>query len=172
MRSAVPPIAPPISKPVAKPIAKPIAPPAQAFVPPPREPVIDERTPEERAIAHEAQVAAEAEAVAHIVEDDDTLNMPAPAPEALAHRPLPPRPRGELLSRTVAFKQTLIPVLLTMGVLLSAIATWSFMLGEESPLASSAWITISLFVIGVVMLLFAVLTMFQVRHQLARPTPT
>jgi hypothetical protein len=132
---------------------------------------VQELTPEEQAMAHEAAIAAEAEAVAHIVEDDDTLNMPAPAPETFAYRPLPARPRKELLSRTVEFKQTLIPILLTLGVLFMGIATWSLVLGEESPVAGSALIPFSLLGMGAVMLLFAVLTMFQVRNQLAQPKP-
>jgi len=115
---------------------------------------------------HAAEIEAEAAAVARVIEDDDTLNLPAPSPEMLAHRPAPPRPKRELLSRTLGFKQTLIPILLTMGVLMIGIAAWSFVLGEESPIAGDQVIQLSLLSIGVVMLGFGVLTMFQVKSQL------
>ena len=118
--------------------------------------------------AHELELAAGADAIAHIVEDDDTLNLPAPGPEAFAPRRPPVRPKRELVSRTVGFKQTLIPILLSQGVLLPLIATYLLVLGEESPLAGHAWIPLSLLGIGLVLLLFAVITMLQVRNQLAK----
>ena len=132
----------------------------------PEEFVRPELTADQRAARHDAQVAAEADAIAHVVEDDDTLNLPPPPPEAFAHRPSPPRPYRPA-SRTVGFKQTMIPILLTMGVMLSGIAVWSFMLGEESPVAGHAWIPIAVLVIGLVMLGFGVVTMLQVKNQLA-----
>ena len=104
--------------------------------------------------------------MAHVVDDDDMLNMPTPSPEMLAHRPAPVRKPRELRSRSVGFKQTLIPILLTMGVMMSGIAVWSFALGEESPVAAAPGITIGIASMGVVMLVFAVVTMLQVRHQL------
>ena len=106
------------------------------------------------------------------MEDDDTLNLPAPGPEAFAPRPAPPRPKRRPVSRTVEFKQTIIPVLLTQGVLLPAMAAYLFALGEESPLVGHAWIPLTLLGIGLLMLLFAGLTMLQVRHQLAQAAAT
>jgi hypothetical protein len=119
--------------------------------------------------AHDAEVAAEADAVAHVIEDDDTLNLPPPPPESLAH-PKAPKPRGprQLKSRTVEFKQTMIPPLLVSGLLLGGIAGYSLMLGEESPLATQSWFPITLAVIGGVLLIFAVITMLQVAAQLKR----
>jgi hypothetical protein len=122
-------------------------------------------------MAHEAAVAAEAEAVAHIVEDDDMLNLPAPSPEAFAHRPALPRPKRELLSRTLGFKQTLIPILLTLGVLLAGSASWSFAIGEESPISGELLTESSLLIVGLLLLAFGVFTMFQVRSQLNSATP-
>jgi hypothetical protein len=134
------------------------------------ETTIEEPVPlseEEQAAVHEAALAAEAEAIAHVVEDDDTLNLPAPPPEALGHRRAP-RPQKVLASRRVGFKQTMIPVLLTMGVMLSGIAVWTFSMGEESPVVDAPMIPLSLLILGIVMLGFAVFTMLQVRAQLAR----
>jgi hypothetical protein len=119
------------------------------------------------AAAHEAEIAREAEAVAHVVEDDDTLNLPAPSPEMLAHRrPATAAPRRPALARTVGFKQTLIPILLTMGVLLPGLAIWSFAMGEESPISAAPSIALALIGTGVLMLVFAIITMVQVKHQL------
>jgi hypothetical protein len=123
--------------------------------------------PDAASLAHQQEVAREAEAMAHIVEDDDTLNMPAASPDLLAHRrPAPPPRKRVVLSRTVGFKQTLIPILLTLGVLLPGIAVWSFALGEESVIAGIPWVAFMLMGIGLVMLALAALTMVQVKHQL------
>jgi len=117
--------------------------------------------------SHEQEVARGAEGLAHVVEDDDTLNMPAATPDMIAYRrPAPPPRKRVHLSRTVGFKQTIIPTLLTLGVLLPALALWSFLLGEESPVYGANWIPLTLLGIGAVMLVFAVVTMFQVKHQL------
>jgi len=141
-------------------VRPPVAPP-----PPPPPPV--ELTPEEQALAQMAALEAEADAVAHVVEDDDTLNMPAPSAEAFAHRPAS-RAKKQLLARTVGFKQTMIPILLTAGVILIGVTVWSFVLGDESPLAQLAYVAFSLLGIGIVLLAFAVVTMLQVKHQIAR----
>jgi hypothetical protein len=163
--SKVRPVAPQLGAPTRSP-----APPPPPVAPPPPPPaaefVAPEPVPEEQFVSHEAEVEAEAEAIAHVVEDDDTLNLPAPSPEMLAHRPLQPRAKGELISRTVGFKQTLIPILLTLGVMMAGIAAWSFVLGEESPVAAAAWIPMAVLGIGALMLVLAVITMLQVRSQL------
>jgi hypothetical protein len=54
-----------------------------------------------------------------------------------------------------------------MGLLLPALALWSMILGDESPIATDQWIAYSLLGIGGVMLIFGVITMLQVRAQLA-----
>jgi hypothetical protein len=139
--------------------AKPPGPiPKSPPTPRPAEPELD---------AHAAELAREADAVAHVVEDDDTLNLPAPTPDMLAHRrAAPPAPRRAPIARTVGFKQTLIPILLTLGLLLPGLAFWSFALGEESPISATPGIAIALIATGVIMLIFALITMLQVKHQL------
>jgi hypothetical protein len=125
--------------------------------------------PVDPALAHAQEIAREAEAMANIVEDDDTWNLPAPSADVLGQRRRPPAARRRApLSRTVGFKQTLIPILLTLGVLLPGLAGWSFALGEESPIATAPWIALTLLGIGVVMLGLAAITMVQVKHQLDR----
>jgi hypothetical protein len=151
------------SSPPEPPAAPPPAPAAEPFV------VYDDVAPSEHHLSdHDREVAAEADAIAHVVEDDDTLNLPAPGPEAFAPRPPKPRPKRELVSRTVGYKQTLIPVLLTQGVLLPGIGIYLLALGDESPLVGHTWIPLTLLAIGAVLLLFAALTMLQVKTQLAQ----
>jgi hypothetical protein len=125
--------------------------------------------PANPAAGHGAEVAAEADAIARVVEDDDTLNLPAPPPETLGVRRAPPkRPQRQLASRTVEFKQTLIPILLMMGLLMTGLGVWVTAMGEESPLLTATWIPKALVGIGAVLLLFAVVTMLQVRSQLMK----
>jgi hypothetical protein len=137
------------------------APPATDPLVVPEEPIAED--PEARA----REIEAEAEAVAHVVEDSDELNLPAPPPEALGHVSAPRKPK-QLASQKVSFKQTMIPPLLTMGVLLPGLAVWHYALGEESPIAGSKLVPYTLIIAGVIMLIFAVITMLQVRAQLAR----
>jgi hypothetical protein len=124
--------------------------------------------PPEAPVDHDAEIAAEAEAVAHVVEDDDTLNLPAAPAESIGRVRRAPGGRRELMSRTVGFKQTLIPILLTMGVMLPALGGYCLALGDESPLVNAVWIPWALVGIGAVMLVFAGLTMLQVKHQLGQ----
>jgi hypothetical protein len=156
-----------VPPPVATPVAPPAGPPGNAFFVHDNTAAPSEHVP----TAHELEVAAEADAIAHVVEDDDTLNMPAPGPEAFAPRRPPVRPKRERVSRTVGFKQTLIPVLLSQGILLPLIAIYLLVLGEESPLAGHTWIPLSLLGVGLVLLLFWLITALQVRNQLAQASP-
>jgi hypothetical protein len=136
----------------------------------PEFPVVSDEPDADRdaaAAAHEAEIAREADAVGRVVEDDDTLNLPAPSPDMLAHRRRAPSSiRRPVLARTVGFKQTLIPILLTLGLLLPGLAFWSFAMGEESPISAAPSIALALIATGVVMLVFAIITMVQVKHQL------
>lgn len=129
--------------------------------------VTPEAAQEQAPVDHDAEIAAEADAVAHVVEDDDTLNVPAPSEDVLLHRtPRPPRAPRKLLSRSLFFKQTMIPILLTVGVILAGLGGWLMSMGEDSPLANAIWIPIALLAFGGLMLVFAVITMLQVKAQL------
>ena len=64
----------------------------------------------------------------------------------------------------VQFKQTIIPPLLTMGVILSVMGIASMVMGEESPLGESMALPVIMLVLSVLLLASAVLTMLQVRH--------
>jgi hypothetical protein len=67
------------------------------------------------------------------------------------------------------FKQTMIPILLTCGVLLLVFGALKFVLGPDSPYSNLApWVTIMVFAMGVALLGLAVFTMLQVQDQLRR----
>jgi hypothetical protein len=136
------------------------APPVEATPPPPSQ--------EPQPIDHEAELAAGADAVAHIIEDDDTLNLPAASPESILRPRQRPRPKRELMFRTVHFKQTIIPIMLTLGVLLPALGGYCLWMGDESPLPEGKSVPVTIVGLGVVMLAFAVLTMLQVKHELGQ----
>jgi hypothetical protein len=69
------------------------------------------------------------------------------------------------LVKTLAFKQTLIPILLTLGLLCPAVGMLGFLAGPLSPfyLFREPWFCVPLFLVGLVMLTFAGLTMAQVK---------
>jgi hypothetical protein len=81
-------------------------------------------------------------------------------------------PRRESLYRTLAFRRTIIPILLTLGVSLPALAGWWCLLDRDAPLKQTgAVVPITLLVVGVVLLLLAILNMLYVRHELQRAAP-
>lgn len=100
------------------------------------------------------------------------MNLPAPEPSVLAHTPTATRRKGPRppIYATLGFKQTVIPILLTLGICLPIIAllcfTWSDsvlgILGGEAP-----YIPITFLIVGIAMLAFAILNMIQVKRQLA-----
>ncbi len=115
-------------------------------------------------------VAADAAANA-VVDDDDAVNIPAPDASVFAPR----KPAASAGARAavarrkqVTFRQTLIPVLLTTGVLAIAFGLARVALGPDSPAAAfPAWATPTFVVAGAVLLALAVLNMLSVRSMLA-----
>ena len=85
----------------------------------------------------------------------------------------PRAPRRESLYRTLAFRRTIIPILLTLGVSLPALAGGWLMLDPDSTLKSAPQLAgplvpVTLVVVGVILLILAVLNMLYVRHELQR----
>src|SRR5207253_2988436 len=78
-------------------------------------------------------------------------------------------PRRESLYKSLASRRTIIPILLTLGVSLPALAGWWCLLDRHAPLKQTGPVVpITLLVVGVVLLLLAVLNMLYVRHELQR----
>ena len=106
-----------------------------------------------------------------IVMDDDSVIMDAPdASVFAAKRPLKLAKKIDraALYRTIGYRQTLIPILLTCGVLMLVFAALRPVLGPDSALAElPAWVPALLAVTGLVLLGFAGLNMASVRTELA-----
>jgi hypothetical protein len=103
------------------------------------------------------------------IDDDDAVIVPAPAPEVFAHRPAPPRVRRQPFYQQLAFRRTIIPILLTMSVALPACAVWWFMQGQDSPIRSLGLkFPITFLVLGLISLGLAIANMLHVKHELAR----
>jgi hypothetical protein len=111
---------------------------------------------------------APADPFTRIVEDTNVpISFPVYAPHATPPRAASTRPTRESLYRRLSFRRTIIPILLTQGVALPALAAWWFLLDQDSPLkAVGLVLPLTLLAVGIVMLGLAVLNMVQVRHQL------
>ena len=99
--------------------------------------------------------------------------MAAPAPDVSVFAPR--RSTRDLITdRRIHSRRTLIPILLTCGVLLPAVASLKWLRGPDSPFAAwPIWAPLVLGGCGVMLLLLAIANMVQVRHMLRRtPSPT
>jgi len=72
------------------------------------------------------------------------------------------------MQQGVRFKQTIIPPMLTVGVLLPIFGLWIVLGGEEMPLSGQTFLAVALIVLGLMVLGAAVLTMLQVRFLLSQ----
>ena len=105
--------------------------------------------------------------MAEIVDDDDAVIVPAPEPEVFApHAPKVPTGPGGI--RSLAFRRTVIPILLTCGVLLIGIGSLRWLGGPDSIFVDmSIPLSAALCGCGFFLLLVAVLNMLQVKGELA-----
>ena len=106
--------------------------------------------------------------------DDDSVIMPAPSVEYLAHHPHAPTPPGRSASaaaaRSARFRQTLVPVLLTTGLLLLVTTALKYTVNPDAPLAAMpTWTAILLAVAGLALLVVAGLNIVQAHHQRVKP---
>jgi hypothetical protein len=110
--------------------------------------------------------------------DDDAVIAPAPDPSVFAPRVYAPdvlasgRAARDLdASRRLERKRTLIPILLTLGALLPAIASLKWLAGDESPFAAwDLWVPVVMCTASMCLIALAALNMLQVRHVLRNPT--
>jgi hypothetical protein len=100
--------------------------------------------------------------------EDDAMLAPAPDPSMLAH-PLPYRPSPIRRGISLDAKRTLIPILLTTGLLLLVFGALRFVMGADSPYAQMpSWLVALVGVSGLILLAGAFFTMLQVQHELDR----
>lgn len=105
-----------------------------------------------------------------IIDDDDMMSIPAP--EASVFQPKP-KNLAEMRARAAAarnleLRRTLIPILLTCGVMLGVFAALKFVSGPDSMLATAVppWMPPVLGGISVAFLVLAVVIMLSVKQQL------
>ena len=70
------------------------------------------------------------------------------------------------LQQGIAFKRTIIPPMLTCGVLLPGFGVWILLSGEDMPLSGQKGFAGVLIGTGAVVLAAAIFTMLQVRHMM------
>ena len=98
--------------------------------------------------------------------DDDTVSVPAPDVDVFLPRHA--ATHRAAVYKTLEFSRTLIPVLLTCGVLLVALASARHLVGQDSPLTDlPPWLAPLLFLTGTVLLVLAVLNMLSVKRRMA-----
>jgi hypothetical protein len=112
------------------------------------------------------------------VEDDDRGSGEEAAIAATAamdyHNPrtTPARPRRTPYFKTLAFRQMMIPVMLTTGVMMIVMAVAQHVVDEDAPLARlPGWTGIALVACAAALVGLAVLNMMLVRNELATKAP-
>ena len=97
---------------------------------------------------------------------DFSVAAPAPDPSVFA----PKRSTRDLvLERRIHNRRTLIPILLTCGVLMPAVGSLKWLRGADSPFATwPTWAPVVLSLCGLVLLVLAFANMTQVRHMMRR----
>lgn len=118
-----------------------------------------------------ALVQSHYEPTSEIIDDDDAVVVPAPEPEVFAPpppAPAPAKPQAIGNTRGLAWRRTVIPILLTCGVLLIGIGALRWVGGADSIFADmSIPLSATLCGCGLFLLLVAVLNMLQVKAELA-----
>lgn len=120
------------------------------------------------------QPQADPQALAHVQEGDDMIPIPPAPPELLAARR--PSVRTHRIARPpfyagLYFRQTLIPILLTTGLLFMGLGVGWFLVGPDSVFKTpplGLWLPITLLVMGLGLLGFGVMNMLQVGAELQR----
>ncbi len=135
--------------------------------PQPSEIAEDEAPVESIATSESPSSEESAEALGHVIEDDDRMVAPAPSPEVFAPKALSPRPVHGSILKTLAFRRTSIPVLLTLGLVLLIVGSLKFLRDPESPFAAlSLWLVLTVMVMGLILIGLGVFNMILVKQQL------
>jgi hypothetical protein len=105
-----------------------------------------------------------------IIDDDDSVIVPAPEASVFVSKPKTNAEVREKIARkkNLEFRRTLIPILLTSGVLMLAFGLLRFAAGADSTLSNlPIWISIVLWFAAAILLSLAVVNMLSVKAQLA-----
>ena len=95
--------------------------------------------------------------------DDDAMLAPAPDVSVLGHTHRKPIKKNKMLA-SIGYKQTLIPILLTTGLLAIAFGLLKTLGDSESPYSGlPTWLTIALYGMGAVLLGSGIVVMFSVK---------
>jgi len=99
--------------------------------------------------------------------DDDAVIVPAPTPDMfLPKRPAPAPARPSLL-QSMFLRRTLIPIMLTAGLMLITLGALWFMTDTTSPFRRPGeWVPFVLIAAGVMLLLLGLVNALHVRHLL------
>jgi hypothetical protein len=92
--------------------------------------------------------------------DDDRVQMPAPTPQDLmaTRRAAVRQSNQKSQSQSLRTRRTIVPILLTLGVMLPALGGLWFVTDEDSPFrALSVYVPVSLILFGLVLLVAAIL---------------
>ena len=99
--------------------------------------------------------------------DDDAVIVPAVAQTELA-KPHVHAPRRQHLSQKLYFKQTIIPILLTLGVVCLIVPVLGLLASQYSPFKTLAemYFMATFWPLGLAFLVFGLLTMLSVKKEL------
>ena len=103
--------------------------------------------------------------------DDDNMMAPAPDASAFTAQSMSYKSSTARTAKTSDLKPTLIPILLTTGMLFLLFSALKFVLGADSPYAAlPVWVVGMVAGMGALLLGLGIFTMMQVKEQLARVT--
>jgi hypothetical protein len=120
-----------------------------------------------QAIEPGAEVAASAEGLNQMVPPPPVQEGPV-EDEATARKRARRARAATVLARSINFKRTLVPVLLTTSVMMLITAATRFLAGEDSSFRIMPWwFTLTFLGFSVLMLLMGAFTMMQLKSQLA-----
>ena len=106
-------------------------------------------------------------ALAHVIEDSDAMSAPAPDISVLARSRARPKSAQKSFFASLAFRQTIIPILLVLGISLPGLSIGWLMLDRDSLLRSAGpALPVALACVGLVMLGLAIVNMLAVKHEL------
>lgn len=105
--------------------------------------------------------------------DDDHVNFPAPSSEVfLPRKSRATRVSERTLLASLRYRRTLVPIMLTLGVMLPILSGIWYTLGNDSPFKKvKPTIPPVLLGVGIVFLIFGIMNVLQLRQLLSDPKP-